>query len=367
MIYSRSTTGLCSVLAFACLAFAVVTDAQAQTRTRTGGGGATGSELQMTIQIADEVVSIKCPGNPPDDNCPAGATFFNATASTAGGQAVSCQWRNSPTDPWTPALCTYSDLVCNNFAVGDCSAKGKRSGTRTSTMTCPTPDASGANVAGCTGTINVTSLNGTSLETLQVGSDLAGIDNKQLCGSAFPTSLVCDNKGNCTQLKKFVIGTITQTCEGGAAWSPNDSIVDQTVRGPVPVGGTVASYQSKTSWLDETNVQCNPNNGFPTGACTNDGGTWLTIPTSLVPGTSDAECAAAVATLSCGQLADGSPGPAPTTSKFDGTQCQYRCDRCGPTGTLVNVGEGGFGKYVLSDPTGTPPFAAACDVTVTGN
>jgi len=338
----RLFTRLLSILAIAVVVFAVAADAQAQTRTRTGGASGTGSDWSMTIQIADETTTIVDLGN----------GFFNANASTAPAQTVSCTYNGAP------ALCSYPEtvsgpgLVCAGFAVGGCSAKSSRPGTRTSTMTCPTPG------AGCRGDVTVTNLAGLPLATIQIGAGLELIDTKQECGAEFP---------NTAGLSKFLMGKITQTCDKGVPWDPTDPILGQIVRTDLREGDNAVNYTSTTSWLDETPVACNPNNGFPPNACTNDGGTWLTIPTILVPATNDAQCAAAAVNLSCGQLPDGSAGPAPIGSKFDGTQCQFRCHRCEEEGSLVNVGTAGLGKFVLTDLTGTPPWAAACEVTVSGN
>jgi len=346
MFPSKSRTGLFSVLAFTALAFTVATDLQAQTRTRTGGASGTGSTWSMTIQISDETTAIV--------NINDG--FFDANASTAPGQTVSCTYNDQPALCTYPAQATEPGIACKRFEVGTCSAKGKRPGTRTSLMKCP---ADGQVGAGCTGVVNVTDLNGLPLGngSFSIGNGLADINTSQECAAEFPKT---------ADLARSVMGKITQPCTATAPWDPLDPILVQVVRTDRNVDGVV-NYASSTNWLDESDASCNPNNGFPTNACTNDGGTWITV-LAAEDVISAAACVAAAADLKCGQRTDGEAGPAPRECKLDNLgQCTCRCDRCDSAGTLVNLGGGSAGKFVLSNLTSGQLWAAACEVTVTGN
>ena len=337
---------LFSAFAFA-LTLVVATDALAQLRTRLGGASGTGSEWSMTIQLADENTVIVNLGN----------GFFNANASTPPEQTVSCTYNGEL------ALCSFPEVSgtpgirCNGFAVGRCSAQGNRPGTRTSMMSCPNPTPD----SGCRGTVTVSDLNGKFLATFAIGAGLDDINTTQECQSEFPETAA---------LRKSEMGKIVQSCSRDAQWAPTDRIVEQVVRTDLN-GEGIVNYTSTTTWVNLFGATCNPNNGFPAGACTNDGGVWIALANPNPAGSAQA-CVAAAGSLACGQKADGTFGQPPVECRLDSqNQCECRCRRCDPSGSLVNAGAPGLGKFVLSGPavdqTGTPSWAAACDVTVTGN
>jgi len=311
--------------------------------TSTGSTSGTGSEWSATILLGDEDVSVE-----PSSAC--GGTFFDTTAATVGSQVTDCKFTPDPTleipfPEEQDALCSFSNLRCSCFSPGTCDAKANKPGTRTSTMTCPTLSPTGQNLAGCTGTLTISALDGTPLETVNIGDGLTALDSNNECGLAFPA-------GN--GFKRFVIGSVTQSCQSGSI--PSEELVKKVaVRGPAVNG--VTSYSSSTVWAQEFAATCNPEDGFPSNSCNNDGGAWITFSTT------QAQCVAS--TFSCGQLASGTSGPAPKKCDYDALsgQCSCRCPRCTPEGTLVNLGGGDSGKFVVANSNS----AFACEVTVTGN
>ena len=175
-------------------------------------------------------------------------------------------------------------------------------------------------------------------------------------------------------LGEGVIGEIVQSCTAGQNWNASDPVLSEIVRDDVE--RRQPNFFSNTSWVDALRGTCNASNGFPTRACSNDGGTWLTVVNDpLNPVVDPAKCAVSLDQLACGQqIVDGklTPGPAPRECRVDSQgQCECRCARCTPNGTLVNLGDPNL--FVLADVKGTTafgsprPWAAACEVTVTGN
>lgn len=335
-------TRLFAVLPVAIMASAIATEAQAQ--WGTGFSFWPGSEIKAVIKLGDYGPNI-------DDlvtSSVCGDGFVDTQARTLEGQTTDC------TVDGKPALCTFNSLTCSCFKVGTC-----KGGTRTDTMTCPTNNpTTGLNEAGCTGTISVTDLNGTPIHSeIQIGgSTLANLNTNSACGAVFP-----NDSGS--GLKKFVMGTLTQECAANSD-PTTDFVLEAKVRSTTvttPATPT-ASFFSTTQWFDNFDATCNPNNGFPTGACTNDGGAWITFPLA----TGDT-CQAS--NFTCGQR-DGPngpiSGPQPSTCTVDKStgQCQCRCSRCTPEGTLVNLGTPGQGLFVLASDADN---AYACPVTVTGN
>ena len=329
--------GLFSIFVFA-LTLVVATDALAQ-RTRTGGSTYGGSTIDSAIRFFDDNAQITSPSIT--------GVGFDITSATAPGQTVACTFDDGVNPP-VNAQCETS-VTCKRFEVGTCSAQ---TGTRTSRMMCPTTTG-----AGCTGSVTVT-IPGTTPFTRHFAVD-PNIATNGACNSEFPSIPGV--------LGRRVIGEIVQTCNS-PTWSASDAVLSEVVRDDVEPGQT--TFFSSTSWVDALEGTCNANNGFPTGACSNDGGTWFTVTAN--PIVNPATCAASAAALTCGQqVVDGvvQPGPAPRECRQDANgQCQCRCARCTPQGTLVNLGERNL--FVLADAkaaAGSRPWAAACEVTVTGN
>ena len=327
------------------MALAVATDALAQLRTRTGGSTYGGSTIDAAIKFFDDAVQITTPS--------VTGVGFDITSATAPGQTVDCTYDDG-INPTLNAQCETS-VTCQRFEVGSCSQQGNNPGKRTSKMMCPTTTG-----AGCSGNVRVIHASfagGFKDFPFQVDQN---ISTTQQCNSEFPNIAGVLGKG--------VIGQIVQTCDKQVPWSPNDTVLSEVVRGDVNPGET--TFMSSASWVDALNGTCNANNGFPTGACSNDGGTWFTVLANSI--VNPAACAASAAALTCGQqVVNGEvqPGPAPKECRLDSAgQCQCRCARCTPEGTLVNLGSPAL--FVLADAngtTGTKPWAAACEVTVTGN
>jgi hypothetical protein len=218
-------------------------------------------------------------------------------------------------------------------------------------MTCPTLDPiTGSNLAGCTGTITVLDSNGNPLpgftDPIPIGSNLEQLNTNASCGEEFPTD---------SGLKKFVMGALVQECTSDSDVK-TDLVDQQKVR-------STNDYFSTTQSFNLLSATCNPTNGFPSGACTNDGGAWITFPAAA----NGDQCSAA--NFSCGQVVDDgadepSPGPPPSTCRIGSSgQCECRCARCTPDGTLVNLSTGEQGLFVLA----SSENAYACSVTVTGN
>ena len=329
-----------SAFAFA-LTLVVAADALAQLRTRTGGSTYPGSTIDTAIRFFDENVQITSPST-------TGAGFFDISAVTPAGQTVACIYDDGINPP-VNAQCSTS-VTCQRFQPGPCSA-----GERRSKMMCPTTTGSG-----CTGTVTVIRPNN-SVSTHSFAVDPTISSNGQ-CKNNFPNIPGVLGEG--------VIGEIVQSCTT-STWNASEPVLSEVVRGDVERDQT--TFFSNTSWVDALGATCNASNGFPTGACSNDGGTWLTVSANSI--VNPAACAASAALLTCGQQVvngETQAGPAPTQCRVDSQgQCECRCSRCNANGTLVNLGNPNI--FVLADAKGTTafgspkPWAAACPVTVTGN
>jgi hypothetical protein len=319
----------------------MATEAQAQDDW-WGSGGASwfGSDFTAVIKLGDYNTNIVN-----SQACGTGYVDTVANSNTQQGQTTDCTLIDN-NGVETPAQCQFTNLQCSCFKVGTC-----QGGTRTSTMTCPTLDpTTKLNEAGCTGTISVFGLNGQPIhQDVLVGTSppLAQLTTNGKCGQEFP---------NDTGLPKYVMGTLKQVCTTSSNVL-TDLVMEEKVR-------STNGYVSTTEWFNiasQGQVTCNPNNGFPTGACTNDGGAWMTFP--LAAGD---QCKAS--NFTCGQVDTGTDGPIsgphPSTCTIDKStgNCQCRCDRCTTAGTLVNLGAPGQGLFVLA----SEDNAYACPVTVTG-
>ena len=336
-------------------AFAVVTDALACksiggaahycSLTRTVGTWS-GSIIGGVLQLGDTQAQLE----------PAAPGFFNAEWETPEGQHFAC------THDGKAAICAAT-VKCVNFAIGNCS-KGRR----TSRMECPTAGGS----PGCTGKIAVTLING-EFEPGVVSKTFDIKTNdvpKTECSQQFPRI----NGG----LDQKVIGEIVQSCTTQGGDVTLEPVLSSSVRSDLNDENPSATYAESSigGWAPTVLCDPQPADGYPTGACSHDGGAWLKVlnnPENPSPILNPAACAAAAKDFTCGdQLVDGVvvPGPAPTTCELQGGDCRCRCARCNSNGTLVNLGGGGTGTFVLADPKGvmgTRPWAAACAVTVTGN
>jgi hypothetical protein len=338
----RSFAKFFSLLAIAMVASAVATEAQAQ----WGSGGASwfGSDFAAVIKIGEysTIVSAATSVCGPD--------FIDTSASTDQGQATDCTLIENGVE--TPRLCQFSNLVCRCFKKPT-SCTGA---TGTSTMTCPTLDPmTNLNEAGCTGTITVLDLNGIPVPSLpghpnpiNIGTipPLSGLTNNGQCQQQFPDDTCPPNSPNCTAtgLPKNVMGTLTQECSTG-------DITNQIVR-------STNGFELTTQVFDANQATCNPNDGFPTNACTNDSGVWITF----APAVGD-QCAAS--NFSCGELVGESEpvdGPQPSKCELNKKTklCECRCARCTPQGALVNVGLNQTGTFVLH----SDDNAYACQVRV---
>jgi hypothetical protein len=324
----RSFAKLFSLLAVAIVVSATATKAQAQ----WGSGGAFwfGSDFTAVIKLGEYSVNVL----PSPSVC--GIGFIDTVASTDPGQATDCTLIENGVE--TPAQCLFSELKCSCFKLPTTSCTG---GTATSTMTCPTLDpTTKLNEAGCTGTISVFDAQGNTLHAdVVVGSnpDITRLVSNGQCKQQFP-----DDTNGTTGLGENVMGTLTQNCSG--------DITDQTVR-------STNGFKLTTEVFEQNTATCNPASGFPTNACTNDSGAWITFAVAA------SECKAA--NFSCGEFTGESgpvDGPPPSKCTFDkkSGQCQCRCDRCTPQGALVNVGLDQAGTFVLHSANN----AYGCPVTV---
>jgi hypothetical protein len=352
--------GFFSVLGFAAV-FTVATDALACVKI-TGGklhycsttrtyGTWTGSLITGATQFGDTEGELKetTPG------------FFDAQWATAEGQSFACTHDNKP------AFCAAT-VVCKNFAVGTCS-----NGRRTSKMMCPTTTGNG-----CTGAITVKLTGGAIFEDINS-------DTKTFTFAVDPN---ISTTGDCNQqfprinnvLDRQEIGRIVQSCTG--PWSDQDTVLSAAVRDDRNDLDPSATYIETTDpWVATASCDALPKDGFPTGACTNDGGAWITVgnpdPEESEPLIDPVLCAASAKDLTCGdQVVDADtvlPGPAPKECKQDSAgNCTCRCARCNKAGTLVNLGGGTNATFVLADPKGVSgikgkSWAAICAVTVKGN
>jgi hypothetical protein len=312
-----------SLLAIAIAASAVATESQAQ----WGSGGASwfGSDFTAVIKLGEYSVNVLTSPSV------CGTGFIDTFASTDGGQATDCTLIENGVE--TPRLCQFTNLQCSCFQVPTCT-----SGTRTGTMTCPTLDPTAQpkeNLAGCTGQITVLDLNGNQVPSLpghpnpiNIGSipPLEDLTSPGQCKAQFPGP-----KPGTTGLPENVMGTLTQECSTG-------DITEQIVR------STNGFKLSTPHVLDANQATCNPANGFPTNACTNDSGAFITFAATAN------ECVES--NFSCGEFTGESgpvDGPPPSKCTFDkkSGQCQCRCARCTPQGALVNVGLDQQGIFVL--------------------
>ena len=321
---SRSFGRLISVLAVAIVAFTVASKAQADCNpfwedcSGTGGSGWTGSDFTAVIKLGDYNIDIVT-----NSVCGAGFIDTVGNSNTQLGQTTECTLIENGVE--TPAQCQFSNLVCTCFKVPTTSCTG----TLTSTMVCPTLDPiTKLNEAGCTGTITVFDLNGNPLPShpnpIIIGTGLSGLTNNGQCQQQFPD----DTSG--TGLAKNIMGTLTQEC---TTLSAQQQIVRST-----------NGFTQTTQWFNPlTTATCNPADGFPTNACSNDSGANITFQAK-----NGDQCLAS--NFSCGQLPDGSFGPNPSKCTLDKKSglCTCRCDRCTPDGALVNTGIGQNGTFVLS-------------------
>jgi len=350
LLASRSFAKLFSLLAVTIVTSAVATEAQAQ--WGSGFSFWPGSDFTAVIKLGDYNVRLVTPSV-----CGSGFVDTLATSNTDQGQTTDCTLI-APNGSETPAQCQFNNLQCNCFDVGTC-----KGGTRTSTMTCPTPGTLGANSAGCTGTITV--LPTTLHPAIIIGPNLAipgrpaTLDTNTECQAAFPAD---------SGLNKKVMGTLTQECTSRLD-PTTDFVLETKVRSTTATGMApptpTASFFSTTQWFNAIHLPsnaCNPSNGFPPNGCSNDGGANITFPAAA----NGDQCNAS--NFSCGQL-DGDngplPGPHPSSCTADSAgNCTCRCNRCTPDGTLVNVGTGGDqGLFVIA----SSDNAYACQVTVTGS
>jgi hypothetical protein len=351
--------GLFSVLAFV-VTLGVATDVLACVKI-TGGklhycsatrttGTWTGSSITAATQLGDYQAELKeeAPG------------FFKAEWSS-GANSFPCKHDGKD------AVCTAA-VVCNHIAVGTCD-----NGERLSRAMCPTTEANG--FPGCHGKIIVTLTGGGKFDDGTTGPKTFSFDvdpniDKGQCNQQFPRIAGLLDRGEIVRIK--------QSCSGD--WSILDRVLSAALRNDLNDDDPSATYlETSGAWFGGAHCDADPNNGFPTGACSNDGGAWLTVsnpdPEESPPLINAESCAAAIKDLTCGdQLIKGVvvPGPAPKEFKLDSNgQCQFRCARCNPNGTLVNLQGGSNGTFVLADPKGVMgianrPWAAICPVTVTG-
>jgi hypothetical protein len=349
-LFLSSFSKLFLLLAVTIVTSAIATKAQAQ--WGSGFSFWPGSDFTAVIKLGD--LSVKFVTPTPNTPSVCGSGFVDILANsnfTDLGQTSDCTLVLEDGSE-TPAQCQFSGLQCNCFQVGTC-----KGGTRTSTMTCPTPGTNGPNSAGCTGSITVYDLNGVKLNhtpnPIPIGDNLAQLNTNTACGQAFP-----NDSGS--GLKKFVMGTLTQEC---TASSTSDLVLQEKVRSTTNSSAS-ASFFSTTEWFNGiqlTSDACNPNNGFPPNSCSNDSGANITFPAAANGDTCNAS------NFSCGQL-DGDngplPGPHPSSCTTDNNgNCKCRCARCTPAGTLTNLGAPGTGLFVIA----SADNAYACPVTVTGN
>jgi hypothetical protein len=342
---SRSFGRLFSVLAVAIVAFAVATKAQADCNpfwedcSGEGGSSWFGSDFSAVIKLGDYNIDIVSPSSV----CGPGFIDTVGNSNTPQGQTTECTLIENGVE--TLAQCQFSNLVCSCFKVPSgplASPPTSCTGaTITSTMTCPTNDPiTKLNEAGCTGTITVLDLNGNPLPShpnpINVGTGLSDLTNPGVCGQQFPAPT------SGTGLPKNIMGTLTQEC---TTLSAQQQIVRST-----------NGFEQTTQWFNPLQTAtCNPENGFPTNACSNDSGVNMTF--ALANGD---KCVAS--NFSGGQFPDGSFGPHPSKCTFDKKSglCQCRFDRCTPQGSLVNPGIGDQGLFVAN----SADNVYACQVNV---
>jgi hypothetical protein len=342
----------------------------------TGGATGSGSEWQATMKIGDLGIGIEVDANNVSKSV-CGPSFIDFSQDTAPGQAVACTYTpdSGPTagEP-QPAQCFFDNLACRCNKVGDCVA-----GERTSVATCPTPSLEsvppvpdqpctgsnciilpGQNAAGCTGTLRVLDLNGNTIrgpggsdgDAIQIGEGIAQLNQGQ-CQQVFGEDL--------PEFKRRVASTITQVCSTTNV--ATDPILEYAAR-------STDNFDSAASALTLGSAKCNPADGYPAQACTNDSGANITFSADAMFGivsfpTSGPQACNAN-NFSCGQLPDLTFGPQPSKCTLDKKtgQCSCRCDRCTPDGTLVNAGLGDQGLFTLVH--ADSEAAVACSVRVTG-
>jgi hypothetical protein len=351
----KSRVGLLSILALV-VTLGVATDALACKFTGLNHYCATTKKFGLFA--GSVIATVAQPGDYELEIIAADPGFFNANWHTADGQKLDCTYDGQP------AFCTAA-VSCFHFAIGQSCSKGKRS----SKMECPTTPANGS--PGCSGSITVELKNGvfpggSNTKTVTFAVDPT-IDKQ--CNQEFPRIPGVLSQG--------VIGEIVQSCTQDP-WSAEHIVLSSVVRDDLNNDFPSETYMERSDggWLTTTGCDANPDNGFPTGACTNDGGAWITVLNDEFsdPVVIPKLCAASAKQLTCGtQVVDGDvlSGPPPKECKVDSKgNCTCRCARCNPEGTLVNLSGGTFGTFVLADEkgvSGTRPWAAVCRVTVTGN
>jgi hypothetical protein len=304
------------------------------------------------MKLGDQGIGISVdPSDNPISVC--GPGYIDFIQDTVDGSVVQCDY----TPDFGPnagvsqeAQCFFSDVVCPCNKVG----AACKNGILESVATCPTL-INELNVAGCTGTLTVFDLNGTALREGEspscTGTDGCAIeigDGNELlttvgkCQKVYPKAL---------GFAKLVASKIIQQCTTGSV--AKNPIVDYAAR-------STNNYESTAEYSNLFSATCNPEDGFPSNACFNDGGAWIAFSTAET----GEQCSAN--NFTCGQLPDGKFGPPPSTCRVKSPgQCECRCDRCTPEGTLVNLGTGDQGLFVLAS-TGSDN-AFACSVRVTGN
>jgi hypothetical protein len=358
-VFVKSSQGLFPILAFV-VTLGVATDALACKAPGTHYCATTrtiktwpGSVITGATQLGDYKAELK----------DAGGGFFNAEWKAFDLESSPPYVEFSPCEyDGKPALCSAA-VVCNHFAAGTECINGKR----TSKMMCPT---TGPGFPGCHGTMIVRFPDGPD-QTFTFDVD-PNISTNGECNQQFPRIAGV--------LDRQEIGRIVQSCTG-PDWSDQHPVLSAVVRNDRDDENPARTYmETSQAWFAESLCFANPDNGFPTGACTNDGGAWLTVgnndpavsPPTIIPEL----CAASAKDLTCGdQVVNGETvaGPAPKECKLDNNNnCTCRCARCNKAGTLVNLQGGTTGAMVLADPKGVSgvdkrPWAAICAVTVTGN
>lgn len=360
-VFVKSGQGLLSILAFV-VTLGVATDALACkfttgaahycSTTRTIGTWA-GSFIVGATQFGDYKTELQTTA----------LGLFDAEWFTPDGQSFACTYTDDAGNDF-PAFCAARGK-CVDVVVGT-SCKG---GKRTNRATCPTTNGS----PGCSGVITVKLTGGATFpddtDTKDFPFQVANVPASD-CNKQFPRINKVIDQG--------VIAEIITACTTTAPFSDQDLVLSSIWRGDLNDENPSATYieQSDGPWIPAVLCSPNPATGYPTGACQHDGGAWLTVfnnPDDPAPIVNAELCAASAKDLTCGdQVVDGKvvPGPAPSKCELQDGQCRCRCARCDRDGTLVNLGGGTAGSFVLADPkgvSGTRPWAAVCAVTVTGN
>jgi hypothetical protein len=322
----------------------------------TGGSTGTGSEWTIINKVGDDggglAVEFGDPPIPDKLKSVCGNGFIDFTEDTV--QVADCTYTpDSGPNAGEPqeAQCFLSDLVCPCNKVGACIG-----GERESVAICPTL-IGGVNVAGCTGKLEVHDLNGNTIRgpggsdggTIQIGAGIAGLTNNGSCQKIYPKA---------SGFAKNVASKVIQQCT-----TPDDGSNLDIVFGNPIVEYALRStnkFRSDGQLSALNSATCNPVDGYPSGACTNDWGGHLTF----LPANGD-QCNKN--NFRCGQDPTGAFGPAPDRCTFDQSSglCTCRCNRCNKAGTLVNLGLFDQGLFFMTSTTSDNSYA--CDVRVTGN